>query len=81
VPEWLGSGIGTRQQVIDLAIGMTVDDLGDDVGEVGQRFDTAELAGFDQRGDDGPMLAAAVGASEECVLARIQLPVFGRDRS
>ena len=48
---------------------MTIDDLCDDVGEVGVRFDADELAGLDQRGDDGPMLAAAVGAGEECVFA------------
>ena len=48
---------------------MTVDDLCDDVGEVGVWFDTDELAGLDQRGNDGPMLAAAVGAREECVFA------------
>ena len=33
------------------------------------RLDADELAGLDQRGDDGPMLAAAVGAREECVFA------------
>jgi hypothetical protein len=48
---------------------MTVDDLCDDVGEVGVRFDAHEFAGLDQRGDDGPMLAAAVGAREERVFA------------
>ena len=69
VPERRGSGIGPWQQIVDLAVGMAVDDLGDDVGEVGVRFDAEELAGLDQRGDDGPMLAAAVGAGEECVLA------------
>jgi len=48
VSEWLGSGIGPRQQVIDLAIGMTVYDLGDDIGQIGLRIDGVELTGFDQ---------------------------------
>jgi hypothetical protein len=62
-------GIGPRQQVVDLTIEMAVDDPGDDVGEIGLRLDSAELAGFDERGDDGPVLAAAVGAGEQRVLA------------
>jgi len=41
---------------------MANDDLGDDVGEMGMRVDIAELAGFDERGDNGPVLTAAVGA-------------------
>ena len=53
-------GIGPRQQVVDLAVGMVIDDLGDDVGEVGRWIDGVELTGFDQRGDDSPVLAAAV---------------------
>ena len=48
---------------------MAVDDLGDDVGEIGRRIDGVELTGFDQRGDDGPVLAAAVGTGEERILA------------
>ena len=54
---------------------MAVDDLGDDVGQIGLRIDVTELAGLDQRSDDGPVLAAAVGAGKERVL-----PVE-RDRS
>jgi len=52
-----------------LAVRVTVDDLCDDVDEVGVRLDADELADFDQRGDDGPMFAAAVRAGEECVFA------------
>ena len=48
---------------------MTGDDDGDDVGEIGLRIDGVELAGPHQRGDDGLVLAAAVGACEERVLA------------
>jgi hypothetical protein len=48
---------------------MAVDDLGNDVGQIGLRIDATEFAGLDQRSDDGPVLTAAVGAGEECVLA------------
>ena len=48
---------------------MSADDPGDDVGEIGVRLDAVELGGFDERGDDGPMLGAAVGAGEEGILA------------
>lgn len=47
---------------------MTVDDLGEDVGEIGVRFDGVQLAGFDQRRDDRPVLGPAVGSGEQSVL-------------
>jgi len=48
---------------------VTLDDAGDDVGEVGLWIDAVRLAGLDQRGEDGPVLGAAIGAGEEVVLA------------
>ena len=48
---------------------MAVDDFGESVGEVGVGVDAAELAGFDQRGDNRPVAAAAVRAGEESILA------------
>ena len=36
--------------------------------EIGVRIDGVEFAGFDQRCDDRPMLAAAIGAGEERIL-------------
>ena len=33
------------------------------------RVYVVELAGLDQRGDDGPVLAASVGSGEQCILA------------
>ena len=48
---------------------MAVDDLGEHVGEIDERIDTAELAAFDERGDDRPVFSAAVGAGEERILA------------
>ncbi|MGY4501291.1 hypothetical protein ACVWYH_005222 [Bradyrhizobium sp. GM24.11] len=83
VLERSGNWIGPRQETVDFAVWVTIDDLCDDVGEVGVWFDIDELAGLDQRGDDGPMLAAAVGAREECVFAVQRnypsiLPMSGR---
>ena len=48
---------------------MAAYDPGHDVGETGVRLDAVELRGFDERGDDGPMLHAAIATSEERVLA------------
>ena len=48
---------------------MAVDDFGDHVGEIGVWIDAIKFAGFDQRSDDRPMLAAAVRAGEQRVLS------------
>jgi hypothetical protein len=48
---------------------MAVDDLGNDVGEIGVGIDAAQLAGFDERGDGGPMRSSGVGTCEERILA------------
>ena len=72
---FLGRGLGGRgrvgpgQKVFVLALGTTGDDPCDDVGEIGLRVDVVELAGLDEQGDRGPMLAAALRARKECVLA------------
>ena len=63
------SGIGPRQEVVEAAVGVTVDDAGDDVGQVGERLDADQLAGLDERGDHGPVLGAAVRAGEQGILA------------
>ena len=47
---------------------MIVDDLGDDVGEVILRFYAAELAGFNQRSDNGPVFAAAIGSANKAFM-------------
>ena len=53
-------GVGAGQEFVDVAVGMAVDDPGDDVGEVGLRIDGVEFAGFDERSDDGPMLGSFI---------------------
>ncbi len=62
---------------------MTVDDPGEDVGEVGQRIDVVEFARLDERSDGGPMLGTAVRPREQGILSveRYQpfiLPMSGR---
>ena len=47
---------------------MPVDDLADHIGHVGGWIDAVEFTSLDQRSDDRPMLAAAVGTGEECIL-------------
>src|ERR1700722_1576768 len=62
------SGIGPRQELVDAAIRMAVDDLADHIDQVGVRIDAVEFAGLDQRSNDRPVFAAAVGTGEERVL-------------
>jgi hypothetical protein len=69
VSERFGLRVGPRQEIVDLAVEMAVDDLGERVGEIGLRIDAAKLAGFDKRGDDRPVFSAGVGTGEERILA------------
>ena len=48
VSERLLAGIGPREELVDAAIGMAVDDLGDDVGEIDLRIDGIKFAALDQ---------------------------------
>ena len=61
--------MGPGQKIVDLAIRVAFDDPGEDVGEIAERLDVVQLAGFDERGDGCPVFGAAVGAGEEGVLA------------
>ena len=67
--EGLGFRICRWQEIVDGAVGVAVDDLGEHVGEIEMRVDAAEFAIFDQRGDNGPIVTSAIGAGEERVLA------------
>jgi hypothetical protein len=58
--ERCGLRAGPGEQIVDLTVEMTADDLCDFVGKVCLRIDAAELAGFHDRSDDRPMLAAFV---------------------
>lgn len=55
-----------------------VDDPGQDVGEIGERIDVVDLAGFDQGRDDSPVFGATVGSGKQLVLAT---ELDGTDRS
>ena len=49
---------GPRQKLVEFRVEVAVDDLCDDAGEIGVRFDLAQFAGFDQGSDDRPMLGS-----------------------
>jgi hypothetical protein len=80
----LGSlDVGPGQQFVDLAIGMAVDNPGEDIGEIAERLDTIEFAGFDQRRNGCPVFGTAIGACKEGVLPverhlGVILPMLGR---
>ena len=48
---------------------MPIDDFCQHVGEIGVGFDAVEFAVLDKRGDDGPVVAAAVGTGEERIFS------------
>src|SRR4029434_7750125 len=60
------------------AVGVSVDDPRDDVGQVALRIDTVEMAGFDQRGDDSPVLGATAPPSEPAKRAFWRPSAIGR---
>ena len=72
--------VGPRQQLVDGAIGMTVDDPGEDVGQVAERIDIVQLTGLDQGGDGGPMFGAAIRACEQRVRRSSTSPNFTPSR-
>ena len=43
----LKRGLGPRQEIVDAAVGVAVDDLGDHVGKIDVWIDAVEFAGFD----------------------------------
>ncbi len=63
-------GIGPRQELVEAAVGVAVDDAGDDVGQVSVRLDANQFTGLDERGDGGPMFGTAVRAGEQSILSR-----------
>src|SRR5882762_9645914 len=62
-------GISPGQKLVESAVGVAVDDAGDDVGQVGVRLEANQLAGLDERSDHGPMFGTAVGAGEQGILS------------
>ena len=75
--------IGPRQQLIDIAVGVTIDDTCKNLGQIREPVDVVQLAGLDQGRDGGPMLGASVGTREQRVLPAERnhpfiLPMSGR---
>ena len=57
-----------RQQLIDIAVGVTIDDTCKNVGQIREWVDVVQLACLDQGRDGGPMLGTSVGTGEQRVL-------------
>jgi hypothetical protein len=60
---------GPRHELGNAVGGEAVDHLLEHVLEIGVRFDAVQFARFDERADRCPTSAAAVGASEQMILA------------
>lgn len=67
-----------RQQVVDLALFVAIDDGCERIGQIGVRIDTVQFAGLDQGSDDAPVCGSGVVASEERVFA---VQSYGTDRA
>jgi len=62
-------GPGPGHQFVQTRGRPEIDQLGENVGQVGLRLDAAELAGLDQRSDAGPVLRALIMPREQCIFA------------
>lgn len=58
-----------RQETLNLALHMAVDDRGERSGQIGLRINSVKLAGLDEGGDGRPVLGSSVMSSEERVLS------------
>jgi SAM-dependent methyltransferase len=58
--RFAGCVIGPWQEFVDAACWNGHCRSGEDNGEIGVRINTTELAGLDERSDDGPVFAAGV---------------------
>src|SRR6201987_4939822 len=57
------------QQGVELLHGPTIDELGEDVGQIGLWIELVEFAGFNQRGQTCPICRSLVVASKQTVLS------------
>lgn len=62
-------GVSLGKEIVDAGLWVVVDYPGENVSEMSLWIDAAELGCLDERGDDGPVLTAAIGAGEERILA------------
>lgn len=63
----LSNGLG--QKVVVVLCRVAVDERGQGAGRVGFRFETVELCGLDQGGDDAPVGCALIRSGEESIIA------------
>ena len=61
-------GVIPREQIVDLALLVALNDGGEGGGQPSVRIDPVHFAGLGQRGDDGPVFGTGVMTSEERVL-------------
>lgn len=64
-----GNDLVPREQILDLALLVALDDGGERGGQPSMGIDAVHLAGLDQRGDDGPVFSAGIMASEERIFS------------
>jgi hypothetical protein len=66
---WLPGGPGPGHEFVEARSRPEIDQAGEHVGEVGLRVDAVQFAGFDERGDAGPVLGALIVTGEERIFA------------
>ena len=70
-------------ELVEARFGPEIDQLGENVSEVGLRIDAVQFAGLDERSKASPVLRTHIVAGEERVLAiernlAVILPISGR---
>jgi len=53
-------GPGPWEEFVEAIVGPEIDEADENIGEVGLRVDALELAGFNQRGNAGPIFGTVV---------------------
>lgn len=62
-----------RQEFVDPALFVAVDDGCERAGHVGLRIDSVEFAGLNERGDGRPVFYSGIVACKECILPIMQI--------
>src|SRR5215831_5452621 len=65
------------EELVEAGVWPEIDEAGENVGEIPIRIDAGELAGLDQRSDDGPVFCAVIVAGKERILACERLRAHG----
>jgi hypothetical protein len=72
-----------RQELVEFLDGPAIDELGEDIGQIGLRVDAVKLGGLDQRCEAGPVDSTVVVAGEQAIFSiqrnlAVILPISGR---